>query len=122
MSTIKEMVQSGMWPGTARAVNGAVATGLTGLGSTQATALALTASISNVTTAAASTGVIVPAGQEAGDVLTVRNGGANALLVYPLLGGVINALSANAGFSVAAGKIAVLTALDGINLIAQVSA
>jgi hypothetical protein len=32
----------------------------------------------------------------------VKNLGANALLVYPATGGAINALAANAGFSIAA--------------------
>jgi hypothetical protein len=39
---------------------------------------------------------------ELGAEVTVKNLGANAVLVYPATGGAINALAANAGFSVAA--------------------
>lgn len=36
----------------------------------------------------------------AGDWVVIFNGGANALAVYPPVGGVINALAANAAYSV----------------------
>lgn len=84
----------------AQAIQGTVANGLTATGASQATALALGADINYVTTAAASTGVILPA-MNPGDSLNVYNKGANALLVYPPTGAVINALGANAGYSVA---------------------
>jgi hypothetical protein len=67
---------------------------------TQATALQLGSDINVCSTVAASTGVILQA-MNPGDEVIVRNGGANALLVYPPVGGTINALSANAGYSVA---------------------
>lgn len=94
------IASAGLGASTAQAIVGDVATGLTATGSTQATALALAAAINFVSTAAASTGVILPVGQ-AGDVVVVYNGGANSLTVYPPVGGTINNLSANTGLAVA---------------------
>ena len=62
-------------------------------------------SVNVIGTAAASTGVVLPA-CEAGDVIEVYNQGANALAVYPPGSETINALSASAAFSVGAGKAA----------------
>lgn len=91
---------SGVPAVAARAIVGDVATGLTAAGSTQATALALAAANNFVSTAAASTGVILPPGN-VGDAVFVFNGGANSLTVYPPVGGTINNLSANTGLAVA---------------------
>lgn len=91
----------------AGSVCGQASNTLTAAGSTQGTALLLSNEINNVTTTAASTGVRLPTG-EVGAFVVVRNGGANALLVYPATGGAINALAANAGYSVAAGSSALL--------------
>lgn len=54
---------------------------LTAAGSTRADALALTAQVNNVTTAAASTGVVLPAAS-VGQIITVFNNGANPIKVY----------------------------------------
>lgn len=78
-----------------------VSTGLTATGTTQGTALALTSTVNEVTTTASGAGVILP--NKIGALITVINSGANALLVYPPSGAAINALSINAGFSLAAG-------------------
>ncbi len=82
------------------AVVGDTATALTATGNSQATALSLPAVNNFVSTAAASTGVILPVGS-AGDVVFVYNGGANSLTVYPPVGGTINNLSANTGLALA---------------------
>lgn len=80
-----------------------VSTGITAAGSTLGTATALTALFNQIGTAALSTGVLLP-NVDIGVVVAGRNDGANAVLVYPpSASGVINALSAGAGFSVAAG-------------------
>lgn len=102
---IKDMVKAGLWIGTAQAVlrPGSLATALTAAGSNQATALALTSEVNVIGTAAASTGVALPAAFDIGDEFVVVNGGANAITVYPFVGGYINALAQNAGVSVAAG-------------------
>lgn len=58
-----------------------VGNALTAVGTTRADALALTAQVNNVTTAAASTGVILPAGVT-GDIIILENAGANLIQVY----------------------------------------
>ena len=73
-------------------------------GSTQGTATALTTMINNVTTVAASTGVVLPTAA-AGYIVIVRNGGANALSVYPATGAAINAGAANAAHSLPVGAM-----------------
>jgi hypothetical protein len=56
---------------------------LTATGSALADALLLTATVNNVTTAAASTGVKLNANTPIGATVVVRNGGANDLKLYP---------------------------------------
>jgi hypothetical protein len=75
-----------------------VSAALTAAGSTQGTALALTRPINDVTTVAASAGVVLPAAT-AGMRIVIRNGGANSLNVYPASGGQINALGTNVAFA-----------------------
>ena len=94
-------------PATVADASGAVA--LAGAGTTQADATPITACNSVFDTAAASTGARLPANCSVGDELEVVNLGANALLVYPPVGGKVNALADDAGFSVAAGKTKGLT-------------
>lgn len=84
----------------AQAIQGTAANSLTATGSTQGTALALPADINKFTTVAASTGAIIPPANP-GDSGTVFNGGANALSLYPPVGGKINGLSTNAAYSIA---------------------
>lgn len=82
--------------------NESAATGLTAAGSTLGTALPLRARFNVVGTAAASTGVSLPAGVAVGETVLVRNGGANALAVYPATAaGVIGGGSAGAAVSLA---------------------
>ncbi len=109
MAKLSDLMAFGFSPFAAGAIVGDVADGLTATGSTQGTALQLSAVTSIVTTTAASTGVRLPA-MNPGDTVEVANLGANALLVYPLTGGTIQGGAANAGFSVAAGKTAFFTA------------
>lgn len=56
---------------------------LTAAGSAIGDALLLTATVNNVTTAAASTGVKLNANTPIGATVVVRNGGANDLKLYP---------------------------------------
>lgn len=85
----------------AQAIQGTAANNLTATGSTQGTALPLPADVCKFTTVSASTGAILPAANSS-DSGTVFNGGASALLLYPPVGGKINGLSTNAGYSIAA--------------------
>jgi hypothetical protein len=70
------------------------------LGTTQANALPLGADNNAFSTVGAGTGAILPA-MNPGDDVTVYNGGANALLIYPPVGGMIKGLGVNAGYSLA---------------------
>lgn len=113
----------GVWSGTEAAV---VVSGITvGAGNnTQALAVALTGEINLIGTssATADTGVRLPANVKPGDSVVVMNGGANATLVYPATGGAVNALTANAGFSMAAGKVATFVATSDKNWVALLTA
>jgi hypothetical protein len=73
-------------------------TGITAAGATQGTATALSATALEhfVTTVAVSTGVRLPTPAAAGAKYTIYNRGANALNVYPAVGGVIDAGAVNA--------------------------
>jgi len=70
-------------------------------GATQGTATALTVDYNVITTAAASSGVVLPAAT-AGRRIVIVNKGANTLSIYPATGGTIDALAANAAIQVAA--------------------
>lgn len=94
---------------------GSVANNLTAAGSTQATALLVSADVNVVTTAASSTGVILPSTLSAGDFLEVVNYGANTITVYPPVGGKINNGTLNAGKTVTANSNAIFTCIDNLN-------
>lgn len=82
--------------------NDSAATGLVATGSALADALPLRAKFNKVGTAAASTGVSLPVGAAAGDMVVVQNSGANALSVYPATAaGTIAGGSAGAAVSLA---------------------
>lgn len=90
--------------------------GVTATGSTQATAYLLKAGLTEFTTVAASTGARLPESPP-GDEFFVANRGANALLVYPPVGGIINNAAVDAGNSLAAGASAVYKFTTNINSI-----
>ena len=96
-SRVQGAGQSG---GATTAICGDVSAALTATGSSATDALQLSAVVSRVSTAAASTGVKLPA-PEAGAIMFVRNDGANTLTVYPPTGSTINGSASN---TIAAGK------------------
>lgn len=100
MPLAQRLVVAGTAAPQAQAIQGTVANNLTATGTIQGNALPLPADICKFTTVAAGTGTILPAANPA-DSGTLFNAGANALLVYPPVGGKINALGTNAGYSVA---------------------
>ncbi|MFN7537552.1 MAG: hypothetical protein ACK5QN_07685 [Burkholderiales bacterium] len=104
----------GMAAALTEQVCGDIQDNVTAAGSTQGTATLVTGAHVIVTTAAASTGVILPPAEPGAEV-TVKNLGANAVNIYPATGGAINALSANAAFSVAAGGQARLLGRNSLN-------
>jgi hypothetical protein len=82
---------------------------LSAAGTNQATATAIIKQTNQFTTVTAGQGAILPS-PEQGEVIFVANAGANALNMYPAIGHSINALAANAAFSLAVGKNAVIWA------------
>jgi hypothetical protein len=88
-----------------------VSDALTAAGSTQATALALTRPINNITTTAASTGVILPTATP-GMRIMIRNGGANTLNVYPASGAQINSVGTNTAFGMGTGVFIEFVAMN----------
>ena len=86
----------------------ATATGLTAkAGGGQSGATALTGNINKVTTvASANDSALLPAGV-GGRRVSVRNGSANSMNVFPQTGESINEGAANAAFAVTAGKTAI---------------
>ena len=122
MAFLKEIQQAGLWLTQAQACVGSIESGITAAGTTQATAYQLSKVISNVTTAALNSGVVVPTGAAAGDQVLVRNGGANALAVYPVGTATINGAGAGVALSLAVGKTCQLVCLDGSNWIGTAGA
>jgi hypothetical protein len=100
MSLQQRLVAAGLSATAAAAIQGTVANGLVATGTTQATAFPLGADNNDFATVAAGTGAILPA-MNPGDDITVYNGGANPLLIYPPVGGQIKGLGTNAGYSLA---------------------
>lgn len=103
--------------------------GLTSAGTTQATATLVQLEYNEFTTVAASSGAVLPTSQQigglqAGDGIEVANMGANALLVYPPVGGKVNLLAVNTGFSVPSGKVAkfIVSVTGTLNFTAILSA
>lgn len=105
MASVATMMGAGLSGAAAVAVGtGTFATGLTAAGSSATDALQLTADFNVVTTTASSTGVKLP-DVEVGSDITVVNGGANALLVYPPTGCQLNNQTVTtAGRTIGAGK------------------
>ena len=100
MATAADMMQGGMSAGQAAAANGIVNSAVSAAGTTQGTATLLVSSTNVVTTAGASSGVILTNSQ-IGDEYEILNLGANPVTVYPPTSGQINNLPANTGFLLA---------------------
>lgn len=122
MALAKEIMGGGLSAATAQAIGGGVQTGLTATGSSIADALQLTASNVQISTAAASTGVLLPNGV-IGDEVLIYNAGANTVAVYPPTSSQsINSGSAGAAFSVATTKTARFKKITSTLWIAQLGA
>lgn len=122
MTTENKLVQLGVWDAAAKEIAGGsvTSTGLSAAGATQATATAITADMSVFGTVASGTGAILP-GTNGASRYVVRNGGANALLVYAPVGGTMNGTS-NGSVSVATSTNAMFVSTDGTNWYSLVSA
>lgn len=105
------MAGGAVWKGVAEALN--VVTGLVATGATsQANSLEVGADVNVFGTVAATTGARLQP-MERGEGIVVANHGANALLLYPPVGGTLNGLAANASVSVPVNKPAIVIALGG---------
>lgn len=101
MALAFNILRGGFSAGQAKAVNGAIATGLTAAGTTITTALDLLADTNVIATCASGTGVQLPS-CEIGDSCEIYNGGANSCTVYPdATNSQINGLVAGNGFLLA---------------------
>ncbi len=113
MTTQSNLIGTGTPALRAQAMVGLFSNNLTALGASQGTALALPSDFNVVTTAAASTGAILPICGSTGnavqppDSITVINHGANPLTVYPPVGGKVANGATNAGLAIPATKTAV---------------
>jgi len=85
-------------------INGSLATGLTAAGTTKDDALALSSDVNVVSTVGSGAGVKLPSSSSGNVRVTVRNTGANSLLVYPDAGGAIDGGSADAAVTVKVGE------------------
>jgi hypothetical protein len=109
MSSAAKQVATGAWAGTAGSSQPKV--GMTANNTTQATATVLSFEYNEFGTVAASGAAVLPTSQQMGGVtpgddIVVANLGANALVVFPPVGGKIGTAAANASVSVPAGKSA----------------
>ena len=118
MPSISKMMGFGLAPQVAGAVTGDVVNNVTATGTTQATALALSANHNLLTVVALNSGVMLPAissppglGVSNGDQITVYNNGANPAAVYPPLGSTIGLAAVNTAVAVASGKASRFTML-----------
>lgn len=102
MTITRNLTGTGLSGLAAQAISGTVADGLTATGTTQANALILSSDLNVFSTVASGTGAIFPLGGE-NDEYGVVNGGANALKIYPPVGGTINGGAVNAAYSLPAG-------------------
>lgn len=111
MTTVSNLMGSGVPPMQAQMTVGKLANTLTATGtSSQAGALPLPSDLSVFTTVALNAGARLPASGvvsgQAGDIFVVINFGANPLLVYPATGGNISNAGVNASVSIPVNKTA----------------
>jgi hypothetical protein len=123
MTSAARLVQAGLGANASTAIAGTVADSLTATGtSSQTAALLCGADVNRFSTVAANSGALLPY-MNPGDSMVVINAGANALLLYPPVGGKINALGTNAGYSVATATPTVaVTCINSLLYVATQSA
>ena len=119
MPTLSNYIGTGNAPLVATASLGQLTVlsgNMTAAGTTQTTAVALQTDFNVFLNVAVGTGTILPANSayiNATDVLLCYNHGANALLMYPPVGGFISTLAVNTAVSIPAGKYGQFTNLGG---------
>lgn len=121
MALAREIMGGGFSAVSADAIQGGVNSTISAAGTTQGTATAITTSNNFITTAAASSGVILPASQQ-GDWLIIYNGGANAVTVYPPVGAKINGIATNGGMSLGTNTNCIYFFYSATQVVAHLSA
>lgn len=89
------------------ALAGSQTLGIVAAGTTQGGATQLAATVNQVVTTPANSGVRLQPQPQVVQPILIANMGVNALKVYPLVGSQINALGANVAFSLGAGKVGI---------------
>jgi hypothetical protein len=121
MALSANIIRGGFSAGQAKALNGAVATGLTAAGTVIGDAFDLTADMNIIGTCAAGAGVQLPA-CELGDSLWVYNGGANSCNVYPSASSQINQIAVGGAHILAANTAALYERITTTRWVAMQSA
>jgi len=111
----RNLTGTGFPPLAAQAIAGTVNDGLTATGTTQATALLISGDLNVFSTVASGAGCILPVGGE-NDTYSIINDGANALLIYPPLGGTISGGAVNASISIAVSDSIQLTYQSSLSI------
>ena len=120
-----KLTNAGLTPVQSMSIEGVVVTGLSAAGTTQATAAICPGDTNVFATVVSGAGCQVGT-LSVGDTLTIlcpcdeyiiANHGANALLVYPPVGGAINNGTVNAAISIAANTSVLFKAITTLNLI-----
>lgn len=99
-----------------------VSVSVSAAGTTQATATILIGGLNWITTAAASSGVLLNAAAITGSSQAVYNGGANAVKVYPPTGAQINGLGANNPMTLGTNSFCECWFLSSTQVVANLSA
>jgi hypothetical protein len=106
-------VGAAVWDKIGDGEGASVGTALVAAGTIQSDALLLSKDINILGTVASSTGVRLAAGAKPGYRVIVKNRGANTVNIWPATGGKINAGSANAAITAAAGAVVELVCITG---------
>ncbi len=110
---LKNLMGVGVGAQSAQLINGTVFDGLTATGSVQADALPLPGDVNALTTVLSGSGVRLPSVPQPSDEIVVANFGANAVNVYPGVGGSIQGGAVNLPFSLPAGAVSAFIARTG---------
>lgn len=123
MALKKELVGSGIWGGSADAINGSVVTGITAYaGGGQTNAVVLSGAVNVIGTCATAADSVKLPVASAGDEVWVRNNGAASSNVFPQSGGKINNGTGDAAVACAASKTMVFKCIGGVDWVACLTA
>lgn len=123
MAFAKNVMGAGIPAAAAASDNiAAVALAMSGAGTTQGTATLITADANFFSTVGSGSGGILYNGMIGDNCYVYNDAGANALTVYPPVGGKINGLATNSGFTLAANTAVFLAKVTATRWFALLSA